>query len=53
MANVFLVNDAEAESRRIAFSLPAGNYRKLRFTIGVDSARSVAGVQEGALDPYH
>jgi hypothetical protein len=49
----FLVDEFEPESKRIALNIPPGKYRKLRFMIGVDSLRSVSGVQEGSLDPYH
>lgn len=52
-AECFLVNEAEPESKRIAVNIPIGKYKKLSFILGVDSSRSVNGVQEGALDPYH
>lgn len=32
-------------------TVPAGNYKELTLMIGVDSARNVSGIQEGALDP--
>ena len=44
----------ESDSKTKAFTLenvPAGDYTSLTFTIGVDSARNVAGAQTGALDP--
>jgi hypothetical protein len=31
--------------------IPVGDYKGITFTIGVDSARNVSGVQTGALDP--
>lgn len=32
-------------------NVPAGNYKSLAFTLGVDSSRNVSGSQTGALDP--
>ncbi|MCC6185593.1 MAG: hypothetical protein IT256_00420 [Chitinophagaceae bacterium] len=32
-------------------AVPAGTYKSITFTIGVDSLRNVSGVQSGALDP--
>ena len=31
-------------------NIPEANYKKIRFTLGVDSTRNVSGVQTGALD---
>ena len=31
--------------------VPAGDYNRITYTIGVDSTRNVSGAQEGALDP--
>ncbi|WP_316930094.1 MbnP family protein, partial [Hymenobacter sp. IS2118] len=31
--------------------IPVGDYQSVSFTVGVDSARNVAGAQTGALDP--
>lgn len=32
-------------------NVPAGTYKSIRYTIGVDSLRNVSGAQTGALDP--
>ncbi|GAB2954096.1 hypothetical protein GCM10027048_19280 [Hymenobacter coalescens] len=49
-----LVKHSEPASQRFQLSdVPTGDYRKLTFTIGVDSARNVAGAQTGALDPLN
>ncbi|MEI3798613.1 MULTISPECIES: MbnP family protein [unclassified Chitinophaga] len=46
----FLVDDAIDSSKNIRLdSIPAGEYRSIRFLIGVDSIRNVSGVQAGAL----
>ncbi len=34
-------------------NLPAGNYTRVEFLIGVDSARNTSGAQTGALDPMN
>jgi len=50
----FLVKHNETASRKITLkNIPAGDYKELRFTIGVDSAKSVSPIAErtGALDP--
>lgn len=48
----YLVNQGEEASRRLTLTnVPAGDYTGLTFTIGVDSARNVSGVQQGALAP--
>jgi hypothetical protein len=47
----FLVDHALPQSMKIKLQAPAGTYTSLRFLIGVDSARNVSGVQDGALDP--
>lgn len=50
----FLVDEDDATSKTITLQgLPEGDYRSIRFMIGVDSARNVSGVQSGALDPAH
>ena len=46
-----LVDESVSSSKSIAFVIPTGSYKSLIFTMGVDSARNVSGVQEGALDP--
>ncbi|MGF6846757.1 hypothetical protein QFZ51_001992 [Chitinophaga sp. W3I9] len=46
----FLVDDAIDSSKNILLdSIPAGEYKSIRFLIGVDSIRNVSGVQSGAL----
>ena len=46
----FLVDDAIDSSKNIRLdSIPAGEYKSIRFLIGVDSIRNVSGVQAGAL----
>lgn len=50
----FLVKHNDPASREIKLkNVPAGDYKELRFTIGVDSAKSVSPIAErtGALDP--
>ncbi|GAB2941981.1 hypothetical protein GCM10027048_03060 [Hymenobacter coalescens] len=50
----YLVDHAQTASQHLTLrDVPVGDYRKLAFTIGVDSARNVAGAQTGALDPVH
>lgn len=47
-----LVEENVAASQSVSLTkIPAGDYTKLTFTIGVDSARNVSGAQTGALDP--
>ncbi|NLR79948.1 MbnP family protein [Chitinophaga eiseniae] len=46
----FLVDDAIDSSKIIRLdNVPAGQYKSIRFLIGVDSIRNVSGVQSGAL----
>lgn len=46
----FLVDDAIDSSKIIRLdNVPAGQYKSVRFLIGVDSIRNVSGVQTGAL----
>lgn len=50
----FLVKHDDPASREIKLkNVPAGDYKELRFTVGVDSAKSVSPIAErtGALDP--
>ncbi|MCB2377851.1 hypothetical protein LGH70_09680 [Hymenobacter sp. BT635] len=48
----YLIDEAKADSKIFTIpNVPAGDYTKLTFTIGVDSARNVAGAQTGALAP--
>ena len=50
-ASVFLIDAAGDDS--ISFKAPAGEYSKLMFSIGVDSALNSSGAQAGALDPLN
>jgi hypothetical protein len=46
-----LVKQSETDSRTFELkNIPPGDYNKLTFTIGVDSARNMSGAQTGALD---
>ena len=46
----FLVDDALDTSKTIRLdNVPAGQYKGIRFLVGVDSARNTSGVQSGAL----
>lgn len=50
----FLCKHDDAETREITINgVPAGDYEEVRFTIGVDSAKSVSDVSQrtGVLDP--
>ncbi|TGE29493.1 hypothetical protein E5K02_08575 [Hymenobacter metallicola] len=48
----YLVDAAKADSKLLALKdIPTGDYTSLTFTIGVDSARNMSGVQQGALAP--
>ncbi|ASZ11629.1 hypothetical protein CK934_11990 [Chitinophaga sp. MD30] len=50
----FLVSEDSAASKKIIINgLPAGNFSRLSFRIGVDSARNNSGAQSGALDPVY
>lgn len=50
----YLVNAFDPETREITLeNIPAGNYTSLDFMIGIDSARTVSGVQTGPIDPEH
>ncbi len=50
-AAYFLIDESDGNSKILPFNIPEGNYSAIRFLLGVDSARNVSGVQEGALDP--
>lgn len=50
-ANYFLVDERKPVSKSFVAALPAGTYKAVKFTIGVDSIRNVSGIQNGALDP--
>lgn len=48
----FLVDESNQSTTQLAIpDVPAGSYTKIKFTVGVDSARNVSGAQTGALDP--
>lgn len=48
----YLIDEAQPASKTISLaSIPIGDYTGLRFTLGVDSARNVAGAQIGVLAP--
>jgi len=50
--NYYLLEESVPASKRISLgSIPFGNYKGIRFLLGVDSARNVSGAQTGALDP--
>jgi hypothetical protein len=49
--NFHLVDESDPDSQVFSFSVPAGNYRSLRFLLGVDSLHNVSGAQSGDLDP--
>ena len=49
--NYFLVDEAQANSKKISFNAETGNYNAVSFLLGVDSIRNVSGAQTGALDP--
>ncbi|MFT3910026.1 MAG: hypothetical protein QM737_11405 [Ferruginibacter sp.] len=47
-----LINAAE-ENNSFDITLNAGNYKKIQFLLGVDSAHNCSGAQTGALDPMN
>ena len=50
----YLIDASEPESTEITLNdIPAGDYVKLEFTIGVDANRVSEGAQTGALDPVN
>lgn len=50
----FLVDQADKDSHHLAMAnIPVGDYTRIAFVVGVDSARNLAGAQTGALDPVH
>ncbi|WP_276132690.1 MbnP family protein [Polluticoccus soli] len=49
-----LIKEDLPSSKKFSISnVPAGQYTKIQFLIGVDSLRNVSGAQTGALDPSH
>jgi hypothetical protein len=51
LPNYELIDQELDTSRSFAFTLPRGNYTKVRFLMGVDSLSSVTGAQTGELSP--
>lgn len=49
----FLINEAEAASKKLSLIVQSGQYNMLSFLLGVDSLRNVSGAQTGALDPLN
>jgi hypothetical protein len=47
----YLVDEAKPETKIITLRLPSGEYNRVIYTLGVDSARNVSGAQTGVLDP--
>jgi len=48
-----LIQHCESKNTFTVSAVTPGNYKKIRFLIGVDSLRNVSGSQTGALDPVH
>lgn len=49
-----LINEALSASKSFTIhDVPGGDYQRVSFIIGVDSARNTAGAQTGALDPMN
>jgi len=50
----FLINQDDETSFEVELeNLPAGDFKGIKFLVGVDSSRNVSGAQEGALDPVN
>jgi len=50
----FLIDQDVPSSKKITLeNVPAGIYKNVSFTIGIDSARNCSGAQTGALDPMN
>jgi len=49
----YLVNEDEAQTKKVNLYLPEGEYSGISFIIGVDSLHNCSGVQAGALDPVN
>lgn len=47
----FLIDEADAQSKKIALTIPDVPVAAIHFLLGVDSLRNVSGIQTGALDP--
>jgi hypothetical protein len=50
-AKYYLVDVADTASTAIVLSVPSKKISTIRFLLGVDSIRNVAGIQSGTLDP--
>ena len=50
-ADYYLVDEAKPETKTITLRVPAGEYSRVVYTLGVDSAKNVSGAQTGVLDP--
>ena len=50
-AEYYLVDEAKPETKTITVRVPAGDYNRVIYTLGVDSAKNVSGAQSGVLDP--
>jgi len=51
LSNYELIDETFDTSKTFMVSLPVGDYKKIKFLMGVDSTRSVSGAQAGELDP--
>lgn len=51
--NYELIDESKSESKSFSMVIPTGNYKELRFFMGVDSLKNVSGAQSGALDPSY
>lgn len=49
----YLVDESIAASKILLVQAPKGEYRAMKFFVGVDSIRNVSGAQTGALDVLH
>ena len=50
----YLIDQDVPASKKITLeNVPAGTYKGVSFTIGIDSARNCSGAQTGALDPLY
>ena len=52
-SDYFLVDESKPETKLISLKSPSGEYSKVTFTLGVDSAKNVSGAQSGVLDPIN
>ena len=47
----FLVDERKPDSKTIILQVPTSTVKAIAFQVGVDSAKNIAGVQTGSLDP--